>query len=149
MRQNFIMKEKTPNHQKKLTKTHYLIIVTVAVVFIALVSIIIYLLVALQSDKDKLVENEPKKSRPTLVTEDNVDELIASIDEPVEDGSYEVVMNTRWTFSSNSSDAYIENSVNNTRTVYFDLFIADTKDLVYSSPYIPVGEKIQIGRAHV
>jgi hypothetical protein len=61
----------------------------------------------------------------------------------VEDGSYHVSMNTNWTFQNDGSDAFVENSADNTRTIYFDVLLADTEELLYSSPYIPVGESIQ------
>ena len=37
----------------------------------------------------------------------------------------------------------VANKTTNTRTVYFDLLTEDTEELVYSSPYIPVGESMQ------
>lgn len=130
------MENNSPKKQKMTTKNRIIIIVT-AVVFIALIATIVYLLF----HKDK--KDYTKDDRPTVVTKDNVDEVIDSIDDPVEDGSYEITMNTEWNFSKKSSDAYVENSTRNTRTVYFDVNLADSGELVYSSPYIPVGEKIQ------
>ena len=119
----------------KLSKKQRILIAVVAVVIVALVGIIIYLLF--------YKDNEAKDTRPTVVTQDNVNDVIAAMDKPVEDGSYEITMNTEWTFDKKSSDAYVENSTANTRTVYFDVTLADSGELVYSSPYIPVGEKIQ------
>ena len=118
------------------------IIISVAsVVFIAMAATIVYLLIEQGSSKDEKITK--KDNRPTVVSEENVDEVIAAMDEPVPDGSYEVSMNTKWSFDGDSSNAYVENSVNNTRTVYFDVTLADTGELVYSSPYIPVGEKVE------
>lgn len=134
------MKKNTPTKQK-LTKKHYIIIGAASGIFLILMSTIAYLLVYINNDR---MENEKKKDdRPTVVTKENVDEVVASMEEPIEDGSYEVVMNTKWKFSKDASDAYVENSRSNTRTVYFDVLLADTNELVYSSPYIPVGEKIE------
>ena len=115
-----------------------IIITVLSVVFIAMAGTIIYLLVT-EDDSS----NKKKDERPTVVTEKNVKEVVDAMNEPVEDGSYEVSMNTKWTFDKNSSNAYVENSINNTRTVYFDVTLADTEELVYSSPYIPVGEKVE------
>jgi len=129
------MEKKAPKKQK-MSKKNRIIIITTAVVFVGLIATIIYLLFL----KDR---NDSFDTRPTVVTQDNVDEVIAAMDGPVQDGSYEITMNTEWIFDKKSSDAYVENSTSNSRTVYFDVSLADTKELVYSSPYIPVGEKIQ------
>ena len=134
------MKKNTPT-KPKLTRKQCIIIGAATAVFLILVSTIVYLLVYINNDQ--MVIDEKKDDRPTVITKENYDEVIASLDEPVEDGSYEVVMNTKWKFSGDTSNAYVENSRNNTRTVYFDVLLADTKELVYSSPYIPVGEKIE------
>lgn len=131
------MKTNTQKKAKISLKTGILITVA-AIVFIAMSATIIYLL--LQKDDKEIIK---KDNRPTVVTEANVDEVVAAMDEPVPDGSYEISMNTKWTFDGNSSNAYVENSVSNTRTVYFDVTLADTGDLIYSSPYIPVGEKVE------
>ncbi len=114
-----------------------LIIIGVSVVFLAMAAVIIYLLTR-PADA-----SNAKDDRATVVTQENADEVKATMDNPVEDGYYQVVMNTEWTFDSKTSNAYVENAKNNNRTVYFDVFRSDTNELVYSSPYIPVGEKIQ------
>lgn len=80
--------------------------------------------------------------RGTVVTEDNADSIDIS-QEPVEDGMYETSMTIDWHFKGTASeDAYVANVENNTRTVYFDLNLADTGDTIYSSPYIPVGSEM-------
>jgi hypothetical protein len=83
-----------------------------------------------------------------VVTPDNVEEVIAELDQaeitPV--GSYEVVMNTDWVFpdsSSASSNAYVENSVENQNTVYFTIMLANATTPIYESPLIPVGSHME------
>lgn len=124
----------TPEQVAKKKKIQVTITV---VVFSLLIAVIIYLLFF----KDK--DNNDKDTRPMVVTEDNVDDVINAMDKPVKDGYYDVTMSTKWVFDGNSSDAYVENSKSNTRTVYFDVNLSDTKELVYSSPYIPVGKKMK------
>jgi len=125
--------------KKALALKTRIIIIFTSVAFIALASVVVYLLFYINNNK----EEEKKDTRPTVATEDNIDEVIDAMDEPVEDGYYEVTMNTSWNFKDGSSNAFVENSINNKRTVYFDVTLSDTGELVYSSPYIPVGEKIQ------
>ena len=127
------MKKDSPKKKKLSLKARIAIGVT-AVIIIGLIAIIAYLL---------LHKEKNNNDRPTVVTEANVDEVIAAMDEPVADGSYEITMNTEWIFNGTSSDAYVANSANNTRTVYFDVAIAGTGQLVYSSPYLPVGSQIK------
>ncbi len=128
------MKTNTSSKQKMSVKARIAIGVTV-VVILGLIATIVYLVLPKDSDK--------KDNRPTVVTEQNVEEVIEAMDKPVTDGYYEVSMNTKWTFDGGSSNAFVENATSNTRTVYFDVTLADTGELVYSSPYIPVGSKIE------
>ena len=84
--------------------------------------------------------------RGTVVMPENVDEIRDRLESPVQDGAYRTRMNVDWVFPSPggpSTNAYVENAANNTRTVYFDLILADTGELIYSSPFIPVGAKLE------
>lgn len=119
-------------------KSHSRIIIAVAgIIICVLVGVILYMLVGKDS-----------KAYNTVVTPDNVEEVIAELDEaehtPV--GSYEVVMNTDWVFpdsSSASSNAYVENSVDNQNTVYFTIALANGTTPIYESPLIPVGSHLE------
>jgi flagellar basal body-associated protein FliL len=130
------MEKITP--KKQVFNKKRLIIIALSVTFIVMLATIIFLLIRLNAPKQS-----KKNQRPTVVTSGNAEQVKNLMDKPVEDGSYRVVMNIDWTFKGNASNAYVENAKDNTRTVYFDVFIAETKELVYSSPYIPVGEKLQ------
>jgi hypothetical protein len=95
-----------------------------------------------------MIFGKDSKSYNTVVTPDNVEEVIAELDQaeitPV--GSYEVVMNTDWVFpdsSSASSNAYVENSVENQNTVYFTIMLANATTPIYESPLIPVGSHME------
>jgi hypothetical protein len=84
--------------------------------------------------------------RGVVAVPENVEELRKKAQQPVEDGYYETRMNVEWVFPSSSepsANAYVENSTNNKRTVYFDLILSDTNERIYSSPYIPVGAKLE------
>jgi len=84
--------------------------------------------------------------RGVLVTPDNIDELLAQQRERVGDGQYRTRMTTTWSFDkwdSPSSDAFVENSLVNTRAVYFNLVLKETNELVCSSPFMPVGSKYE------
>lgn len=126
-------------------KSMKIIIAVFAVIVLALIGVVAFLLTR---PKEAAVAEQTEQStdaRGVLVTPDNVDEIIASIQEPIQDGSYMTSMNVDWTFedgTSPSSDAYVENAPENTRMVYFDVILSDTSETVYSSPFIPVGSKL-------
>jgi hypothetical protein len=128
--------EKTKNTQRKV------FVGIAVVVVIALVAGLVYW----------LTRAEPPEPEPTnggrgiVATPDNMDELRAMVEQPVEDGYYETRMNVDWVFPSSSEpseNAFVENSINNSRTVYFDLKLAGTEEVIYSSPFIPVGATLE------
>lgn len=89
-------------------------------------------------------EEEPKN---VVVTEDNIQEVIDNMkeEEKTPIGSYEVAMTTQWHFpdcNSISEDAYVENSIANTNTVFFTITLANSTEEIYKSPYIPVGSSL-------
>jgi hypothetical protein len=113
-----------------------------AVIVIAVVAVVAFRLGA--------GDNEPPVpvtvGRGVVATPENIEELREKAKQPVEDGYYETRMNVDWKFpnsSAESTNAYVENSTNNKRTVYFDLTLADTNELIYSSPFIPVGARLE------
>ena len=97
----------------------------------------------------QIVRERP--SRPTgvagtVVTWDNLDAIREEIDRPIEDTSYNAVMSVDWTFQRwdiPSRDAYVENSTQNTRTIFFDVFLDSTDELIFESPYLHVGESLE------
>lgn len=95
-----------------------------------------------------LLHKPKEEQRNVVVSPDNVEEVIAQMEDKdfVEPGYYTVSMNYDWHFPSGnavSSDAYVENSTDNTNAVYFDLFLAsDEEKAIYKSPVIPVGSSL-------
>lgn len=83
----------------------------------------------------------------TVVTPENVEQIAAMLaeSEAIPPGSYEVSMNMDWTFrdgASVSSDAYVENAIGNTNTVYFVLSLKADATQIYESPYLAPGSYI-------
>lgn len=134
-------------HDLKQSKLLLMIVATVAVVVIViLVGVIIYLL---RKPADQPIADDKRGVdgvRATVLTEENYEEVVSQANEPVTDGYYSCKMNVEWNFASAaepSYNAYVANSTSNTRTVYFDVTLEESGDLVYSSPYIPVGEELR------
>lgn len=116
----------------------------IAVILIAVVVICVLAGVILH-----LLSGKDTKEYNQVIKPDNVEQVIAQLEEddytPV--GSYEVKMNTEWTFpdgSSASPNAYVENSVTNQNTVYFKIVLDDASQKeIYKSPYLEVGSHLE------
>lgn len=112
------------------------------VVIIALVAVIIYLL---------WPKNKEEEKRNVVVTPDNIEEVLQDMaTEKTSAGYYTVTQNSTWNFpdsKSPSTNAYVENAVNNTNDVYFDVFINgeenDENNALIKSPIIPVGSSLK------
>lgn len=129
---------KTQSKTDTQKRSTAIIIALIALVVIAF-SVIIFLLV---KPKKVVNDNNPTVNggRGTVITQDNVSEVANAT---VQDNYYMTSMSINWHFNGlTSKDAYVENAPENTRTVYFDLYRTDNGEIIYSSPYIPVGEKL-------
>lgn len=80
-----------------------------------------------------------------LITEDNLGEVEQQLADQIARGAFETYMNMKWTFpngSSPSSDAVIGNSASNRFDFYFDIMLAETNQIVFTSGVIPVGRRL-------
>lgn len=127
------------NQEKKGGKKTLGIIILVCII-LAMACVIVYLLMS-----RKPVE---KERRNEVITPDNVEEMIQQMEEEeyVAPGYYTVTMNYDWHFATGdavSSNAYVENALENTNAVYLDLFLVDDEEnAIYKSPVIPVGSSL-------
>ncbi len=130
----------TNNKENGKKPSASLIVAIVAIVIVlVLAAILVYVLFIRKEQKPEV------QGKATIVTEENVQEIIQSVSEPNTDASYTVTMTNEWTFEdgkASAEDFYVKNTENNSRTVYFDLLLPDTNEVIYSSPYIPVGESM-------
>lgn len=113
------------------------------IVIVLLVGLVLVLLYALLRPKPS--PEEVSDGRATFVSPDNADEVRQQLSEPVTDAYYTTSMTVDWYFDNGkavSTSSYVENAEENTRTVYFDVTLEDG-ELIYSSPYLPVGERIE------
>lgn len=121
-------------------KTVFVLCIVVIVILLALV---IYLLITRNQGKDDGVVN-----RNIVINEENVEKVLQQLEEEevIPPGYYEVTMNSTWNFASGdapSDNAYVKNAETNTNSVYFDVEKADTGEVVYESPILPVGSHIE------
>lgn len=136
--------DKEDGHSSAVKKSKVLYVGLAAgiIVIIALLGIVIYLLTRKGEAEPQAIVPD---NRATIITKDNVEEVMSRAEEPVVAGVYHCSMNNEWHFKDSSLpsyDAYVANPGNNSYTVYFDLFLEDTLELVYSSPYMEVGAEL-------
>lgn len=126
------------------TKSKSLLIGVVAasiIVIAALVGVIVFLL----TRPKETPKADISSGRGTVVTPENVDEILAEKEEPKEATYYTCNMNVEWNFKDSASpsyNAFVANHRSNQHTVYFNVYLEDTMEMVYSSPYIPVGSEL-------
>lgn len=124
------------------------IIAVVAVILAAAVAVVL-LMPGRGKDNNDDSEGEDGRQRSALITRDNVGTVLADVDISEADSDadeYVVTMNPSWEFpdgTSESTNAYVENSLANSHAVYFDVLLADTQETVYESPVIPRGKSIE------
>ena len=112
--------------------------VIVLIVILLLIGVIVFL----------VTKEEPAKEYNTVVTPENVDQIISQLEEeeytPV--GYYTATMRPSWTFPSGdeaSTNAFVENRANNQNTVYFTVSPrSDSNTIWYTSPYIAIGGRL-------
>lgn len=131
----------------------WIIIAVIAVLTVALI-VCIVLLVSRSGDtgENQLnVNNNDNDAPPTaldrgFVDESNVDNIMSELSDKVEEGMFECMMSTSWTFedgASASPNSYVANVENNLHAIFFDVYIDPTEELIYSSPILPVGSEIR------
>lgn len=81
-----------------------------------------------------------------FVDESNADAIMSELSEKVEEGMFECMMSTTWTFedaASASPNSYVANVESNRYAIIFDVYEEQTNELLYSSPILPVGSEIR------
>lgn len=123
----------TQEETKKVKQKKRLIIIAFIVLLVALVVCILLLL------------RKPEDKERRFVDRENADEIMEEMADKVAEGMFECKMTTAWAFedgNSESANAYVANVESNRYTICFDVYEKKTNELLYSSPFIPVGSEI-------
>lgn len=120
------------------------------IIILALTAVVAVLASRLRDVAKTENDKETTATQKDVITPENVNEVIDDMRSTPENNNvpkyYTVVQNTEWTFpdgSSESVDAYVENDADNESPVYFNLIVDATGEIVYSSPVLSLGAKIQ------
>lgn len=127
---------------KPASKINTILIVVLIIVVVALIAVVVYFF------RNPRTESVPQTTAPreVLITPENVSQKVAQLQTRNSDASYTTSMSIDWNFkdgASASTDAYVENDVSNSRSVYFDVLLSPDNDTIYSSPIIPVGSMLK------
>jgi len=126
------------------SKSNKTILIIILIILLAAVFIGVVFLIFTKKKDEPLKEVTQKRN--TVVTLDNLDEVLQDLNNKVMDGLYEATMNVEWTFKTSSTpseDAYVANKETNTNDVYFDIILDSTGETIYKSPVIPVGHALK------
>jgi len=130
-----------------------LIIAIIGVIIILLLVIVIILLL---KDKGQNAGNDPGAANGntrevagsvrTIASEEDARNVMDEMREEVAEGMFKCDMPSTWTFTNGGADpeddVYVANHPDNTKPIYFDVYLEDTEELIYSSPVLPVGTKV-------
>lgn len=142
-----------PNKESPASKGgKWIIIAVIAVMTVALI-VCIVLLVSRSGDTGEVqpsINNDNNAPSTALdrgfVDESNADNIMSELSDKVEEGMFECMMSTSWTFedgASSSPNSYVANVESNRHAIFFDVYIDPTEELIYSSPILPVGSEIR------
>jgi hypothetical protein len=137
------------------SSTVLLIVFIVAIVLIGVGAVVFMVLRGKNQEPE--VSEVPEAGRPVQETrevagsarmvldESDAESVMDQMREEVAKGMFECQMSMTWTFAdgkAESKDAYVANSTNNTYPIYFDVYLGDTEELLYTSPVLPVGGQL-------
>ena len=137
---------KTAKENKGASKFTKVIIACLSVALVA-VGVVVIVLLLRETPEPVIEQSEPNRgvARGMVATEENLEEVLDMILTPSPDPHFTTSMTVDWVFDrwdAPGQNIMVENASVNTRTVYFDLFLNETDELIYSSPFIPVGERL-------
>lgn len=124
--------------EKNRKKAAIIIICLLAIVLIALLCVIFLLLQ--RSKPDSIPQREAY-----TIDEENYQQILEDMDKQVEDGYFETYMTTEWTFpdgNSESTDAMLGNSPNNTKPIRCELLLDETGEKLFETSVLPVGSLV-------
>ena len=103
-------------------------IIGVVIVLLMIIGVLVFLLL--------------HKKGGYVMDESNYKQIQEDMAEEVAEGYFETYMNTTWTFAdgiSESQDAVLGNSPNNTKPIRCEVVLDDTGEVIYKTEVLPVG----------
>lgn len=126
--------------EKKKKKAVIIMIACVLIVLIAIIAGLVFLLFK----KDEL-DNATDDAKTYVIDEENYQQIMEDMENEVREGYFETYMNTEWTFpdgTSETTDAILGNSPNNTKPIRCEVLLEDTEEVIFTTGVIPVGAQL-------
>ena len=117
-----------------------IIVGCIVFILVAVIITLVFLLLRKETPEDGSGE-----AKTYVIEEGNYQEIMDEMDSQVEAGYFETYMNTEWTFSDGTSetqDAILGNSPNNTSPIRCEVLLGDTDEVIYSTGVLPVGAQV-------
>lgn len=135
-----IADKKATSASKKLTA----VVIVMALVIIALIVAVVMMYLKKQEQAIQPVADSGIGGSNIVVTDDTHN-LQQTINDKVAEGMISVKMTPKWNFyeGCTKSDAYLGNSERNSYPLTFTVKLADTDEVLLSSPEVPVGSCIE------
>lgn len=89
-----------------------------------------------------LMKKDMPETEGYTMNEENYQQIKEDMDAQAKEGYFETYMNTTWTFADGTSetqDAVLGNSPNNTKPIRCEVLLEDTGEVVYKTGVLPVG----------
>lgn len=118
-------------------------IIGCALLVLILVAVIIVLVILLVRKDEP--GNETGEGQVYVIDEDNYLQIMEDMEADVREGYFETYMNTEWTFADGTSetkDAILGNSPNNTKPIRYEVILEGTGETVFSTGVMPVGAQL-------
>ncbi|HBN55433.1 MAG TPA: hypothetical protein DD414_01540 [Lachnospiraceae bacterium] len=110
-------------------------------------SIVILLLVIIGVLLFLLLRKEPEEDTTGYVLDEgNYQQIQGDMANEVAEGYFQTYMNTTWTFADGTSetqDAVLGNSPDNTKPIRCEVILEDTGEIVYKTGVLPVGAVLE------
>lgn len=142
-------KEGKASEEKKDSKK---ILIFLALIIVLLLIIVVLLVkgyleneISGNSADDQNGNREVAGSTRMVLDEETAGSVYEEMRKDVEEGMFECSMSMTWTFEdggSESKDAIVLNSSNNSHPFYFDVTLENDDEILYSSPVLPVGTQL-------
>lgn len=116
-----------------------IIIGGVVVLLLAVIGCLVFLLLRKEG-------KTPEETGGYVMDEGNYQQIKEDMEAAVQEGYFETYMNTEWTFrdgTSETEDAVLGNSPNNTKPIRCEVVLNDTGEVVYKTGVLPVGAVLE------
>ena len=116
-----------------------IIIGGVVVLLLAIIGCLVFLLLRKEG-------KAPEETGGYVIDEENYQQIKEDMEAAVQEGYFETYMNTEWTFrdgTSETEDAVLGNSPNNTKPIRCEVVLDDTGEVVYKTGVLPVGAVLE------